>query len=174
MEVNPATKKGLQAMGFRLVGTIRQLQEEDAISAQGGLQSPGVYALACPDGYKHSFLELQETCKRNNVINLWCIQRLEAKWVDGVEVVYFGQAGRQLKERLGELKKHSLGHTSDRGPHKGGEIVWQLKHYETLEVLYLPTETPTQAKETEADLISEFCKLTGKLPFANKNRPRKR
>jgi hypothetical protein len=38
-----------------------------------------------------------------------------------------------------DLRKHCRGKTSQKGPHKGGEILWQLKDYKTFELLVLPT-----------------------------------
>ncbi len=176
MKGNPTTREGLRALGFKLLAKIGQLQKEPVILChEKRLQSPGVYAIVCPAGYEHSFLELQETYKQNNVIKPKGHDKLKARWVEGVDVLYFGKTERLLRYRLAELVSHSLGLTTQKGPHKGGEIVWQLKDYEIFDVFYLPTENPTQAKQMESDLISKFYKLTPthKLPFANKNPPRK-
>jgi hypothetical protein len=56
---------------------------------------------------------------------------------------FLGAAGvgskRTLKDQLMDLRKHCRGKTSQKGPHKGGEILWQLKDYKTFELLVLPT-----------------------------------
>lgn len=173
MKGNPSIKAGLRAMGFRPLGTVAGLQglQKCGMFRNTELQSPGVYAIACPDSYKHSFLPLAETCRRCNVISPLSHKALKAKWVDGVEVLYFGRAKR-LRDRLTQLIAHSLGLTTEKGPHKGGEIVWQLIGYEAFEVLFLPTDTPIQAEGMEVSLISEFCRRNdGKKPFGNKKRP---
>lgn len=176
MKENPSTKAGLLTMRFRLLGTVAELQglQKRGILRDTELQLPGVYAIACPVGYRHSFLSLGDTSRCKNVIRPWPHEKLEAKWVDGVDVLYFGKAQDQsLEARLRQLIGHSLGLTTKKGPHRGGEIVWQLKGHEAFEVLFLPTDTPIQAEEMEANLISEFCRVDeGKMPFGNKKRPR--
>jgi hypothetical protein len=73
-----------------------------------------------------------------------------------------------LRTRLTELIRHCKGETSDRGPHYGGEIVWQLKNYEKFEAAYLPTGGPPAPKQLKGILIKEFESLTGKPPFGNR------
>jgi len=170
MKTNPSFKVGLESMGFKALGTVGELQQTGIL--KDTLQSPGVYAITCSKGFEHSFIPLEETRTLNNVIHPWTHEKLEAKWVDGVETLYFGKAQEQsLNRRLSQLLRHSLGLTTKKGPHNGGEIIWQLKGYESFHILYLPAETPVQAAKIENDLISEFRIINGKLPFGNRNEP---
>jgi len=172
MQSNPSFQAGLISSGFNNLGTVGDLQQTGI--PKDKLQSPGVYAITCSTEYKHSFIDIEETRKRNNVIRPWTREKLTAKWVDGVEVLYFGKAQQQsLYQRISQLIRHSQGLTTKRGPHKGGEIIWQLKGYESFIIFYLPIKTPDAAAEMESKLISEFYRFNSKLPFGNRNQPGK-
>ena len=67
-----------------------------------------------------------------------------------------------------EKLNHGNGKTTDRGPHKGGEILWQLKGYEKFKVWVLPTTGPPVPRINEENLLKRFYDLIGKLPFANR------
>lgn len=133
--------------------------------------------MVVPKLYEVTFLPLSETKKRKNVKCPWSLDKLYKKWVKGVEVIYFGCAGdrenlktdRSLRKRLTDLINHANGRTTERGPHKGGEIIWQLKGYETFEVGYLPTEEPPEPRNLEKWLNCTFKSLKGgRLPFGNR------
>jgi hypothetical protein len=89
-----------------------------------------------------------------------------------VDIVYYGLAGfkspRSLKKRLSDLINHGLGKTRDNGPHKGGEIMWQLQGYEGFSVWIKPTGYPPEPRKCEHGLLVKFRENTGKLPFANR------
>ncbi len=95
-----------------------------------------------------------------------------AKWVKEVDIVYYGLAGknseRSLRSRLNDLLNHGNGKVTDRGPHKGGEILWQLLDYEDFSLWILPTDGPPMPRDMEHEILTEFHRLTGKLPFANR------
>ena len=67
-----------------------------------------------------------------------------------------------------DLIKHGSGKITDRGPHKVGEILWQLKQYEKLFLWILPTEGPTTPRNIENTILHTFNNKVGKLPFANR------
>ena len=108
------------------------------------------------------------------MINPWEVERLEAKWVDDVEIVYYGLAGRKkprsLKERLRDLLNHGNGKLTANGPHRGGEILWQLNGYKEFSLWVLPTDNPPVPRNLEKTIIERFQSITGKLPFANRQK----
>lgn len=158
------SKAGLLRIGFRLLGNIDRLKLEGIPNLEG-LDKSGVYAVVSHQGYTPNFIDQNDARRRGNVIHPWDIAKLEKKWVSGAEVLYIGKATNTLKERIRELVKHCRGRTSDTGPHKGGEILWQLKDYDRFEVLYLPTDNP---QKTENKLLQDFKNVMKKLPFANR------
>ena len=166
-------KSDLVAQGFNGFTTIRELQRNIPQSEE--LRQRGVYAVVCLPTYTPSFIGPDKARRNHNVITPWSLEKLEEKWVFGVEVLYFGKAGtdikqRTLRKRLSELIRHSQGKTTKQGPHKGGELLWQLRGYKDFEAGYLPTDEP---EKEENRLIGLFLSKTGKLPFANRiPRPR--
>ena len=149
MQMDPTTCRGLRGIGFRLLGTVEQLQQlQKGRKGLGNeaLQSPGAYAIQCPANYKPSFLPLDKKHMPRNVISPKDHEWLRAKWVEGAEILYFGKAEGQK---------------------------WQLDRYATFQIFYYPCQSEAQAKEMEARLISEFFRrCNGKLPFGNIQWPR--
>ena len=132
----------------------------------------GVYALILPPECEVSFLDSTHSRKAGNVLSPWEEDRLSRKWVNGTRVIYIGLAGdrspRSLRQRLRDLLNHCAGKTSINGPHKGGEILWQLAKYESLLLRAMPTDGPPVPRDTERALLEAFVKLHGTLPFANR------
>ena len=98
--------------------------------------------------------------------------RLIAKWVPKAGVLYYGLAGskgsRPITDRLTDLLHHAAGATNDRGPHKGGEILWQVRGYLAFSVWALATDEPPVPRQTEVALLQAFLKRYNRLPFANR------
>lgn len=96
------------------------------------LASCGVYAIIASEGYEPKFLSGDEVNKRGKrrVIDPKPIGELKRKWVEGAEALYIGCAGersrRHLRGRLRALNTHFEGRAGKTGPHRGGEIIWQL------------------------------------------------
>ncbi len=167
-------KSDLEALGFTGFTTIRELRKN--LPKSGELNQRGIYAVVCSPTYKPTFIDPDKARENCNVIIPWSLEKLQKKWVSGVEVLYFGKAGtdinhQSLRKRITELIRHSQGKTTKQGPHKGGELLWQLKGYEGFEVGLYPTDEPDKE---ENRLINLFITKTGKIPFANRiPRPRK-
>jgi len=114
------------------------------------LAAPGVYAVFAPRDWTPEFT----TEGLRNVISPWPKQQLRAKWVEQVELVYIGCAGatqtsRSLYFRLDDLLKHGAGEISDRGPHKGGERIWQCRGWESFTLAWGPqnhSRSPTTSR----------------------------
>ena len=120
---------------FAELGCIGELLKR-GLPPHDWLEDCGVYTLRIPAGFTPSFIPAEKASAAGNVVRAWSIDRLQAKWVSGTDVIYIGVAGRynarSLRSRLEELLKHAAGKTSSNGPHCGGEIVWQLRDHTRL------------------------------------------
>lgn len=164
-------KEFLTKSGFVNIGSIQNLQKK-GLPKLDELNSPGIYAISKPNDYQPKYFDSNETKLIGNVIRPWGLVELSEKWIDDSEILYYGLAGaytpRTLNSRLTDLINHSKGLISDRGPHKGGEIIWQLKGYENFEIWILATGNPPEPRNMEEKLLKQFYHITGKLPFANR------
>ena len=168
-DIDVLTKDGLMAQGFTGFQTIRNLQR-NGLPRSEELNRHGIYAVVSSPSYSPEFIGPDGARRNRNVITPWSFEKLSQKWVPGVQVLYFGMAGTRerrgtLRRRIGDLTRHCMGKTTKQGPHKGGELLWQLSGYEDFELGYLPTEEP---ESEERRLINIFLEKTGKLPFANR------
>lgn len=161
----------LEETGFELLGTIGELLRF-GLPTDRILQQCGVYAVTLPAGFTPRFLTPEEALEKGNVIRPRQEDYLREKWVRDVDVVYYGIAGlkscRTLAERLDDLLRHSSGKTSTRGPHSGGEILWQLSGSDDLSIWAISTDGPPAPKTLETALLRTFKKVKRKLPFANR------
>lgn len=161
----------ISSIAFQELGLIRQLIG-DGLPAFEWLGQCGLYAVIVPNDYEATFIDADDVSRAGNIIAPWEGERLAAKWVKGSRVVYIGLAGdrspRSLRARLGDLLRHASGRTSDRGPHRGGEILWQLDGYMDFRVVALPTGGPPVPRQREAALLEAFRGMYGALPFANR------
>jgi len=87
------------------------------------------------------------------------------RWVAGQSVIYIGRTKSSLHARLNQFYRH---HYGDLSPHRGGQSVLLLEIFERW-VYWAPTE---EAKAAEAAMIEAFFERTGRLPFANRQRPK--
>ncbi|RDV00889.1 winged helix-turn-helix domain-containing protein [Trinickia dinghuensis] len=161
----------ISSVAFRDVGVIGVLLKT-GLPSYDWLDCCGVYALILPPEYKLSFIDAEEAREAGNVRSPWDVDELRRKWVYGTRVVYIGLAGdrspRSLRKRLMDLLNHCNGKTSEKGPHKGGEIIWQFAAYDSLLVRAVPTGSPPEPRDTKRSLLAEFRELHGALPFANR------
>ena len=158
-------------LNFQLVGTMEDLIN-NGLPRYDWLNFCGVYRIKVPENYTFEIEDLPEVRRRKNVIYPWTDDRLIEKWVHGTDIIYNGLAGRTsfrtLRSRLGDLIRHCKGLTSSSGPHKGGEIIWQLKNYTRFIVYAAPTGDPPVPRDTEIRMNNEFIEKYGKLPFGNR------
>ena len=119
--VNDARAAGFT--GFLTVGECIR----NGLPRDPALNECGVYLVYDSSGSEPVFIPPEEARETGNVIRPWPVSRLEGKWVDAAEILYIGLAGarssRALRKRLQDLCRHASGHTTDRGPHRGGEIL---------------------------------------------------
>ena len=168
---NVATTEFLLKNNFDKLGLLSYLLR-NGLPNNKNLNLCGIYAISVPNGYLPEYFTPEESSKRGNVINPWTIERMENKWVEGSRIIYYGLAGdrsiRSLKERLQDLLNHGNGKISSSGPHKGGEILWQLKKYETFEIWIYPTNGPPDPRIHEELILRIFLEELNQLPFANR------
>lgn len=161
----------LEKTGFKRIGTVGELLRS-GLPTERNLKRCGLYAVTLPKGFTPCFLSPKEVLKKGNVIRPREEDYLREKWVKDVDVVYYGIAGskscRTLAERLDDLLRHANGKTYTRGPHSGGEILWQLSDYDDFTIWALPTDGPPAPRTLETALLRTFKKVEGKLPFANR------
>jgi hypothetical protein len=166
-----SASSSLQELNFWHLGTIGDLMQR-GLPNDSRLNHCGVYKLAVSSGYLSRFIPPDEARAAKNVINPWDVERLKSKWVLNTDIVYIGLAGRHtprsLRKRLNDLLNHASGRTTDRGPHKGGEIVWQLRDHQQFHVWAAQTADPPIPRELEKALLQEFANAHGTLPFANR------
>jgi hypothetical protein len=140
------------------------------MSAFGGnpLQVPrqsGVYAVVREATDAPRFLECSGASWFNGQDPTVPVEALTAKWVTGVQTLYFGDA-TWLRRRVGELVEFSR----PRGKsiaHWGGRYLWQLEGCEALLVAW---KVEPYSTALEYDLLEEFKGEYVKLPFANLRR----
>ncbi len=99
------------------------------------------------------------------------IAKLQAAWVAGSQVLYFGKAGRLgtgpfIRQRLAQYLAFGEGRPVG---HWGGRYIWQIAGSLELRVAWLAARQ-TEPRVLESQLIAEFECATGKLPFANLKR----
>jgi hypothetical protein len=88
---------------------------------------------------------------------------LAAKWLEGCHVVYIGKA-KSLKDRLGTYMKFGAGKPIG---HWGGRYIWQLADSADLLVAWRACRESETPPGLESELVREFRKEHGGLPFAN-------
>jgi hypothetical protein len=168
-----ATSSALRDLKFWDLGRVGDLIKR-RLPGDSRLDHCGVYKLTVPPGYVPRFILPDEARAVQNVIFPWNLERLKSKWVWKTDTVYIGLAGRHtprsLRKRLNDLLNHASGHTTDRGPHKGGEIVWQLRDYQQFHVWAAQTADPPIPRQIEETLLQQFVEAHKTLPFANRQR----
>ena len=161
----------LGAAGFQCVGCVASLLEAGLPPGQG-LDSCGVYAVTTPPYYVPEYIGPEPALAEGNVLAPWPVGRLARKWVPDAEVVYYGLAGRDrprsLRRRLMDLLRHAQGDTTGNGPHKGGEIIWQLTGWRQFSVWAYATPGPAVPRLTEMALLQAFCATYGRPPYGNR------
>lgn len=91
------------------------------------------------------------------------IEKLEKEWVKDTSIVYIGQTGETLNERIETLLRFGQGENKG---HWGGRLLWQLKDAEDLLIAWkeYPNDDP---HKIEKEMLKEFKDKHNKLPFAN-------
>jgi hypothetical protein len=156
---------------FELVGSIGELLNTK-LPRMKSLRKCGVYKIVTPLNYTPKFKSEDEVEASHNVVSPWSLERLKDKWVNDTNIIYIGLAGarspRSLRKRLSDLLRHASGRITDRGPHKGGELTFQISGFEDFEIWIKPTNGPPHPRNLEKQLLADFVNKYSKLPFANR------
>ncbi len=159
------TVEAAEAAGFSGFVSVGECIERGLPRNQPSLNQPGVYLICAPPSYLPEFIPPDEARIARNVHFPWTLARLREKWVEGVDVLYVGKS-TQLRQRLRTLLRHCQGRSVN---HTGGEIIWQLRGYESFLLCWRPTEPPPAPRNLETRLIQAFMRAhRGRLPFANR------
>lgn len=97
------------------------------------------------------------------------VEQLEEEWVEGAALLYIGSGG-DLRTRVGELVEFSQTGPGRSVRHWGGRLLWQVEGSQAFLVAWKAT-APTCFQSTERDLVDEFTRAFGRMPFANLRRP---
>lgn len=127
-------------------------------------KGPGIYVVLRPTANDPEFLETNAGGHFKQQDPTVSQAYLHANWVTGASVVYIGRGGN-LRNRLNLLARFSRGEPVG---HWGGRLLWQLADHAQLLVAW--REAPDHQGH-EMDVIDEFVRAYGALPFANLNRP---
>ena len=130
----------------------------------------GVYVVLREKSEKPVILEKRPFDCQEERYPSYTKSELEAKWVDGTQIVYIGKAGGSdqktgLHKRLSTYIRFGKG---QRASHGGGRSIWQLADAKELVVCWrvLSEEEPRCVEER---MISEFREAhNGMRPFANR------
>jgi hypothetical protein len=170
VDIDIRTRQNLLKLGFLSLGCWGNILDR-GLPIEPILKNQGVYTILRNNPRNPVFYKPVEVQRRGNVIKPLSICSLQTRWVTGVPVLYFGAAGlrsnRTLRQRLNDMRRHCLGETTKNGPHRGGEILWQVQGYKKFELMIMRTDEYPLPRAWECALNNRFLVLCGKLPFAN-------
>lgn len=143
--------------GFDGFKPIRDLQDD----AEGVSRKPGVYVVVRADDAPPRFLMRNPAGRPKGENPTVRIDRLQDKWIPNAQTLYIGSTKRALRDRIAELVRFSRGQNVG---HRGGRYLWQVERSCDFKVAWLEDENP---REKERELLAEFKRCFGCLPFAN-------
>jgi len=148
--------------GFRSVGQL---------NADGCVEIPnirGIYAVARESLDPPRFLPRSTAARFRDTDPTLPIPELEALWVPGAQVLYFGRArGPGVRSLLKQRVKRYLRFGHGRHvAHWDGRAIWQLEDRSALRVAWKPTPRDDPAR-AEEEYENQFERHYGALPFAN-------
>ena len=160
--------KGLRARGFDGFLPVRELWKGKLADIP---RSPGVYVVL------RSSMSPLKVRKNNPAFRFkgrdptLPVSLLKARRPKRAIVLYIGKAGKRdgkatLFGRLGNYLRSGQGRSS---AHWGGRAIWQLVGAGSLRVAWLKTAA-AKSRSVERQLLGEFEREFGSLPFANRAR----
>ena len=90
--------------------------------------------------------------------------KLKRKWVEGANLLYIGETGSHLNERIELLVEFGDGHNVR---HWGGRYIWQLLDSSDLLIAYKIIEAGEPINNKKEMLEKFIIQHNGRLPFAN-------
>lgn len=152
----------IKKYGFKGFESVKDLREDSSRIPK----KKGVYLVLKPQDMDVGFLETGtggHTKGNPNVSR----DKLKAKRIEDMLVLYIGRTGRTLYKRINELLRFGQGESIG---HWGGRYLWQINHSEELVICWkeMQDEDPEEIKNR---LLLDFESKYSKLPFANRQRP---
>ncbi|MCE8183250.1 hypothetical protein JFY62_08330 [Porphyromonas gingivalis] len=152
----------IKKYGFKGFESVKDLREDSSRIPK----KKGVYLVLKPQDMDVDFLETGtggHTKGNPNVSR----DKLKAKRIEDMLVLYIGRTGRTLYKRINELLRFGQGESIG---HWGGRYLWQINHSEELVICWkeMQDEDPEEIKNR---LLLDFESKYSKLPFANRQRP---
>lgn len=152
----------IKKYGFKGFESVKDLREDSSRISK----KKGVYLVLKPQDMDVDFLETGtggHTKGNPNVSR----DKLKAKRIENMLVLYVGRTGRTLYKRINELLRFGQGENIG---HRGGRYLWQINHSEELVICWkeMQDEDPEEIKNR---LLLDFESKYSKLPFANRQRP---
>lgn len=155
------TVEGLASSGFTGFVRIGDMQ-------RGGIRtvprSPGVYVVLRTSLDTPSFLDYCPVPMHDDRPLAYPRDTLVRDWIVNCSVVYIGKS-TDLRKRLGQYMDFGLGRPR---PHRGGRSIWQLADSSELIVAWKPLPADDRPDRVESTMLSEFKRVYGHRPFANK------
>ena len=159
-------KEQLQRCGFVGFKTVQELMN----SCKDIPKEMGVYVILREKNEKPVILGKRPFDCQEERYPSYPKSELEAKWVEGTQIIYIGKAGgsdqkTELHKRLSTYIRFGKG---QKAAHGGGRSIWQLADAKELVVCWrvLSEEEPRSVEER---MISDFRELhSGMRPFANR------
>jgi hypothetical protein len=159
-------KEQLQRCGFVGFKTVQELMN----SCKDIPKEMGVYVILREKNEKPVILGKRPFDCQEERYPSYPKSELEAKWVEGTQIIYIGKAGgsdqkTELHKRLSTYIRFGKG---QKAAHGGGRSIWQLADAKELVVCWrvLSEEEPRCVEER---MISEFREAhNGMRPFANR------
>lgn len=145
--------------GFKTVDELRK-SVENVPSVQG------VYVVIRKSDATPVFLPEGCCGPHKNMNPNVAVDKLEAKWIDGSNIVYIGMTAKTLKKRVGDYIKAGKG---KKHCHWGGRYIWQLADADELIFAWkpLPLDSGIAPKDAETEMLAKFNAHYKALPFAN-------
>ncbi|WP_249139416.1 hypothetical protein [Porphyromonas gingivalis] len=161
-EMNFNNIEEIKKYGFKGFESVKDLREDSSRIPK----KKGVYLVLKPQDMDVDFLETGtggHTKGNPNVSR----DKLKAKRIKDMLVLYVGRTGRTLYKRINELLRFGQGENIG---HRGGRYLWQINHSEELVICWkeMQDEDPEEIKNR---LLLDFESKYSKLPFANRQRP---
>lgn len=157
---------GLRRLGFGAFRSIAQLRASGCAEV---LSARGLYLVVRTRRDHPRFLHRSPAGTGRGRDPTLPVEELRSRWVAGAQVLYIGKAGgaglrATVRQRVRAYVRHGAGHAAG---HWGGRAVWQLADVSSLLIGWRTVKDPPRV---ERELLEEFRRHYGQLPFANRRR----
>ncbi len=159
--MNKQEISNLEKIGFNGKATVKELMA----SCKCVPESKGLYVVMSRESSEMPEFLAKGTGGKHKGADLnYPVEQLESQWVEGTSIIYIGKTDNSLRKRIRTYMRFGMGIDA---PHRGGRSIWQLPDAEDLEIMWWPLPADADARKQESDLLNEFVRVHGCLPFAN-------